>query len=148
MQNQNALLITAVSAKVEQQMPDYWRAIITWRFTNTRAVQAFVLLAAPRPILEEDHWVLDHSAPDRVDDVYFNQPSTFHIVAIAAGQTFENSIPANLPADDSTERLSVTGRFGYSDVAPNPEWEETGNWLQAGKWQKKVDSVEFSIERR
>ena len=147
MQSQSSILIAASAWRVERRLSGYWQVSITWRFTNLQGSPLFLLLAVPRAVGADGHVVLDHCAPDDLNDLYFNQPPGFRIATLAPHQSLDEQESANIPADDAASQVTAVGRFGYSETAPDSDWERTHNWLQVRQWQKKADSAEFSIQR-
>jgi hypothetical protein len=148
MQRDIRVSIEASEWEIERQLSDYWQVKIKWQITNLTDGNLYAVLTRPRPILTGEDVLLDHSAPDQLEDLYFNQPPRFRVATIPAHHAFMEWLPATLPVKDSTDRVKVVGRFAYSDVAANPDWEKTANWQQLGKWQTKVESPQFTVERQ
>lgn len=117
-----------------------WEFKILWHFINQADKPLYVLIAQPLVAIIKDPLILDHSSHDEPIPMDPNKLPDFEIVRVDPFGKLERRMTYHFAIPNSIKTIHIVGRFGYSYVVPDPEWERTMNWLQVRKWQKIADS--------
>ncbi len=136
--------IAAADHHLTRAGADHGKLEVRWRFENPTARTLYVLIRRPLTVAEGDPVVLDHSASDQPLSSEANAESPPTFVELAAHTSSEYPASYQLVLRPNVTALRVVGRFGYSDVPPDPSWRQHPSWGPMRKWQRLVDSAAFA----
>jgi hypothetical protein len=123
--------------------PGIWKLAVDWWIANPTGAEAYVVITTPLVMRAANPLVLDHT--DLVGGtVNPNEPPRFHIIALAPGEARTETIEYGI-ALAAGAHVTAIGRFGWSDVRPDPRWEQDRNGKQVAAWQRNVDSASFVV---
>lgn len=137
-------LVRATVEKVVRQAADQWELTLLWRFENQGDGDAHFVLCNPLWIEVGREVRLDHSAPLGGRHEQVNTDLGFAFLRVPPGRSEARRLVYSI-ALPAPETLSVTGRFAYGHIAPDPAWSQKKNWEAVARWQKLIDSEPIEV---